>query len=48
MQIPTVVLGNGVRMPQLGSGTWQLDDEEAERSTAPALRAGVRSIDTSI
>jgi 2,5-diketo-D-gluconate reductase A len=43
----TVTLGNGVRMPQLGFGTWQLDEQAAERATALALRVGFRSVDTS-
>lgn len=37
---------NGVRMPQLGFGVWQVPDDEAERAVATALAAGYRSIDT--
>jgi 2,5-diketo-D-gluconate reductase A len=42
----TVTLNNGVVMPQLGFGVWQVPDDEAERAVAEALRVGYRSIDT--
>jgi 2,5-diketo-D-gluconate reductase A len=42
----TVTLNNGVRMPQLGLGMWQVSDDEAERVVSTALEAGYRSIDT--
>lgn len=41
-----VTLNNGLRMPQLGFGVFQVPDDEAERSVDVALRAGYRSIDT--
>lgn len=45
--IPTVTLNNGVRMPLLGFGVFQMADaEECERSVSDALRAGYRLIDT--
>jgi 2,5-diketo-D-gluconate reductase A len=43
---PTVTLANGVRMPQLGLGTWPMGDAEAALAVARALRAGYRLIDT--
>ena len=42
----TVTLNNGVVMPQLGFGVWQVPDGEAHRAVATALQAGYRSIDT--
>jgi 2,5-diketo-D-gluconate reductase A len=43
---PTVTLNNGVVMPQLGFGVWQVPDDEAFPAAATALEAGYRSIDT--
>ena len=43
---PTVTLNNGVCIPQLGFGVWQVPDDQAERSVAVALQTGYRSIDT--
>ncbi|MDI3417332.1 aldo/keto reductase [Streptomyces luteolus] len=45
-KVPTITLNNGVAMPQLGFGVWQVPDEEAERAVGTALEAGYRSIDT--
>src|SRR4051812_28801643 len=43
----TVTLNNGVEMPLLGFGVYQvLDPEECERSVSEALRVGYRLIDT--
>ncbi|NUO57070.1 MAG: aldo/keto reductase [Hamadaea sp.] len=42
----TVTLNNGVVMPQLGFGVWQVPDQQAHDAVATALRAGYRSIDT--
>ena len=45
--IPSVTLNNGVTMPVLGFGVFQIPDaEECERSVSEALRAGYRLIDT--
>ena len=44
--VPTITLNNGVEMPQLGFGVWQVADDEAERAVGRALEAGYRSIDT--
>jgi diketogulonate reductase-like aldo/keto reductase len=45
-KVPTITLNNGVEMPQLGFGVWQVADDEAERAVTTALEAGYRSIDT--
>jgi 2,5-diketo-D-gluconate reductase A len=37
---------DGVQIPQLGFGVWQVADDEAERAVATALRTGYRHIDT--
>lgn len=44
--IPTVKLNNGVEMPQLGFGVFQVPDAETTEAVATALKAGYRSIDT--
>jgi 2,5-diketo-D-gluconate reductase A len=45
--VPKVVLNNGVEMPMLGFGVYQVPDaEECERSVYEALAAGYRLIDT--
>lgn len=44
--VPALTLNNGVSMPQLGFGVWQVPDDEAEKAVATALEAGYRSIDT--
>ncbi len=41
-----VTLANGVRMPQIGLGTWPMSDREAERTVALAVELGYRLIDT--
>ncbi|MGN1390127.1 MAG: aldo/keto reductase, partial [Bulleidia sp.] len=40
------VLNNGVKMPMLGYGVYQISPEEAERCVSDALEVGYRSIDT--
>lgn len=42
----TVKLNNGVEMPQLGYGVFQVSPDEAERCVADALSVGYRMIDT--
>ncbi len=45
--IPSVTLNNGVGMPLLGFGVFQMQDaEECERSVSEAIRTGYRLIDT--
>ncbi|WP_067244040.1 aldo/keto reductase [Microbacterium resistens] len=46
LTIPTVALNNGVRMPQLGFGVFQVPDDETAAAVETALAAGYRSIDT--
>ena len=41
-----VTLNNGVRMPKLGYGVYQVDASETERCVADAISVGYRSIDT--
>ena len=41
-----VTLSNGVKMPQLGYGVYQVTQGECERCVADALAAGYRSLDT--
>jgi 2,5-diketo-D-gluconate reductase A len=43
---PTVELAHGAAMPQLGLGTWPMDDAEAERVVAEAIGLGYRLVDT--
>ncbi|MFF5673431.1 aldo/keto reductase [Streptomyces hygroscopicus] len=45
-KVPFITLNNGVRMPQLGFGVWQVPDDEAQVAVRHALDAGYRSIDT--
>ncbi|MDA4892746.1 aldo/keto reductase [Streptomyces sp. MS2A] len=46
LTIPTVALNNGVPMPQLGFGVFQVPDDETAAAVETALAAGYRSIDT--
>ena len=41
-----VMLSNGVKMPQLGYGVYQVGKEECERCVLDALKVGYRHIDT--
>ncbi len=46
-KVPTVKLNNGVEMPMLGFGVYQIPDAaECERAVSDALAAGYRLIDT--
>ncbi|ANW17347.1 aldo/keto reductase [Streptomyces clavuligerus] len=45
-QVPSITLNNGVAMPQLGYGVWQIPDDETASTVATALEAGYRSVDT--
>lgn len=42
------VLTNGVKIPKIGFGTWQLPQEIAEETVFTALEAGYRHIDTAM
>ena len=45
--MPTIILNNGVEMPQLGLGVFKMaDGPEVETSVSKALELGYRSIDT--
>lgn len=43
-----ITLNNGLKMPQLGYGVWQVPDDEATFAVAKAIGAGYRSIDTAM
>ncbi|MFJ5222430.1 aldo/keto reductase [Streptomyces sp. NPDC088400] len=45
-KVPNLTLNNGIEMPQLGFGVWQVPDDEATQAVSTALEAGYRSIDT--
>jgi diketogulonate reductase-like aldo/keto reductase len=42
----TIRLNNGVEMPQIGYGVYQITNEECERCVSDALKVGYRMIDT--
>ncbi|MGY3567369.1 aldo/keto reductase [Sinomonas sp. RB5] len=44
--VPTVALNNGVEIPQLGFGVFQVPPDETQRVVEEALEAGYRHIDT--
>jgi 2,5-diketo-D-gluconate reductase A len=44
--IPTLPLNDGTTIPQLGLGTYRLEDTDAERVVFEALEVGYRHIDT--
>ena len=46
MSVPTITLNDGVQIPQLGLGVWQVTDDEATPVVATALEVGYRHIDT--
>lgn len=46
MTIPTLTLNNGVAMPQLGFGVFQVPNDDTAAAVGEALRAGYRSVDT--
>ena len=41
-----VTVNNGVKMPILGYGVYQVDPAECERCILDAIKTGYRSIDT--
>jgi 2,5-diketo-D-gluconate reductase A len=43
---PTITLNNGVTMPVLGFGVYQIPAEQTEQAVSEALAAGYRSLDT--
>ncbi|WJY35054.1 aldo/keto reductase [Streptomyces sp. P9-2B-1] len=44
--VPAITLNNGVEIPQLGFGTFQIAPQETRETTLAALKAGYRHIDT--
>ena len=46
MTIPNVTLNNGVEMPVVGFGVFQIPPDETEEAVSTALEVGYRSIDT--
>ncbi|HAG61092.1 MAG TPA: oxidoreductase [Arthrobacter bacterium] len=45
---PLITLNDGHSIPQLGLGTWPLDDEQVTAAVVHALEAGYRHIDTAV
>lgn len=45
-EVPTIELSNGVRVPLLGFGVYQVPPEETERVVSTALEVGYRHLDT--
>lgn len=41
-------LFNGVTIPKIGYGTWQIPDDAAQKCVLSALEAGYRHIDTAL
>ncbi|GAA4557437.1 aldo/keto reductase [Pseudonocardia xishanensis] len=47
MTVPTITLNDGVQIPQLGFGVFQIDPgQDTERALATAFEAGYRHVDT--
>jgi len=44
--VPTITLNNGVEIPQLGFGVFQVEPEETAQAVQTALEVGYRHIDT--
>jgi 2,5-diketo-D-gluconate reductase A len=44
--VPTIALNNGVQIPQLGFGVYQIPPDETAEATRTALEIGYRHIDT--
>lgn len=44
--VPQISLSDGRSIPQLGFGTWQVADDEAQKAVEKALEVGYRHIDT--
>jgi 2,5-diketo-D-gluconate reductase A len=46
MTTPSIALNSGTRIPQLGLGTWPLDDTQVEKTIVEAAGLGYRHVDT--
>ena len=46
MSVPVLTLNNGIEIPSIGFGTWQLEGNICYESCLSAIRSGYRSIDT--
>src|SRR3954471_1764010 len=44
--VPNITLNNGVDIPQLGFGVFQIEPEKTKEATLTALEVGYRHIDT--
>jgi diketogulonate reductase-like aldo/keto reductase len=44
--VPVVTLNNGITIPQLGFGTWQIPEDDTQGIVEHALQTGYRHIDT--
>ncbi|HEV7653737.1 MAG TPA: aldo/keto reductase [Mycobacteriales bacterium] len=44
--VPTILLNNGVEIPQLGFGVFQVPPEQTEEATRTAFEVGYRHVDT--
>ncbi|WP_026909664.1 aldo/keto reductase [Patulibacter minatonensis] len=44
--VPVITLNNGVAIPQLGFGTWQIPEEDTQGIVEHAIATGYRHIDT--
>ncbi|GAA2683955.1 aldo/keto reductase [Actinoplanes palleronii] len=44
--VPTIELNNGITMPQVGYGVFQIPEDDTATAVTAALEAGYRSIDT--
>jgi 2,5-diketo-D-gluconate reductase A len=44
--VPRLTLNNGVQIPQLGFGVWQVPNDDAVAAVKTAIEVGYRSIDT--
>ena len=45
---PLITLNDGYSIPQLGLGTWPLDDDQVAAAVVTAVEAGYRHIDTAV
>ncbi|MFK3671894.1 aldo/keto reductase [Leifsonia aquatica] len=46
--VPSLALNSGGSIPQLGLGTWPLDDAEVEKAIVSAAELGYRHVDTAV